>query len=283
MPPEIDWKPLPSDPRTLVVWTLRALPAQVAELLLHTLVVLAFVAMVALFCAFGAVPDLSSKWSWPRKRRKAPSVLASLVPLPSREASFPVSVRVWCHGVRTGSDEGMVAFFDGWLIFEGRRTAFSLRNVDTLSLTVDETRLRMVDGRDVEILPYDRMADRRDLREPFEVAVRRWMRSGIPEGRSVLPPMRIQPWAWGQATGATLTSVLFTAGALAIGAQGSYPAWSIAAVVALCGLWKAARGLADLRALTRRCIRCAPRCASVIGLAGTPSSPCRPDRFGAWR
>src|SRR5690242_4020885 len=102
MPSDADWRPLPTDPGTLVGWTLRAALEQTPQLLVSTLLILLFIGLAVLFCGLGVPPDLSGEWSWPNLSwHKAPARLGSLPPIPAKDAWFPIRVQFQRHGVPT--------------------------------------------------------------------------------------------------------------------------------------------------------------------------------------
>ena len=81
-------------------------------------------ATLATILGFYALTTLAELAEWRRRRRRVPPG-----DLPAGAEQFPCTL-VLRQGVVYGVDEGQVAFVDGWLVFEGRETAFSVRTSD---------------------------------------------------------------------------------------------------------------------------------------------------------
>lgn len=73
----------------------------------------------------GAIPAAVFGWRQVRDRQVR-ALVQPLRDLPPREAQFAAILNVSFGTVRYGSDEGLVSFVDDMLLFEGRRTQFSL-------------------------------------------------------------------------------------------------------------------------------------------------------------
>ena len=248
-----DWRRSPGDPETLAGWTLRAILEESPRIVGTTLLTILFVGFavltdgVAFFSGFSP-GDLKFRG----RRLRAPSSLSYLAPSPALpDERFPVFLRLIRQGVRTGQDEGVVIFFDGWLLFEGRRTTFAIRNRDALFLSDEDNRLRFDQGIEGEFFPYEKDGDRRDLRDAFGVALLRWSKGPSPDGEPVLPPGTVHPWGRGQALGATIAGAVLILAAFPLLSVGLLVAKAMAAAVALCGIWRGARGGMDLNRLRR--------------------------------
>ena len=57
---------------------------------------------------------------------------------------YPARVRLARMGTPTGRDEGHVAFVDGWLVFEGERTTFSLSAADVEKIDWEDRFARLL-------------------------------------------------------------------------------------------------------------------------------------------
>jgi len=46
------------------------------------------------------------------------------------ENAYPVTIEIWKDRRKIGQENGWVAFAEGWLVYEGMRTSFSVRSSD---------------------------------------------------------------------------------------------------------------------------------------------------------
>ena len=83
-------------------------------------------AMMAAILGFYGLATFAEFAEWRRRRRRVP-----LGDLPAGSEQFPCTL-VLRQDVVYGVDEGQIAFVDGWLVFEGRETAFSVRASDVV-------------------------------------------------------------------------------------------------------------------------------------------------------
>lgn len=243
-----EWK---REPYGACVWTLRAIVEDAPWVALTTTGMIVLVAGVALFFVLGFLPGLGEIWSFPTLptfRRRAPASLAALAP--AWGGGFPVRVRLSARGMRTGFDEAVVAFVDGWLCVEGLRTSFSFRACDHYGVFSGESYvLYLPNGQQVEFQPYDRGGSRRGLVSDFAIAFRRWRTEDTPDGIPVLPPQTVHPWAWGKVgSNAAWGGILVILALLAL-PIGGLLAWAVAAIVASCGIWRLGLGVRDLTRL----------------------------------
>lgn len=188
-----------------------SIPKAVLDFVLRVLAVVpALVLIVGLTIAYsvvGAVPIVNHLWTWTDRLRITPWRMESLAPDPSPEEWFPVQITIWQRGVKTASDEGMVSFADGWLVYEGRRTQFAIRNGDASLIDAESSRLRLTDGSVAELIPFHRLGQRQNLRRGFEEGFARWFNSVRPQGRSVLPPKNVDPRTWGGSLAAIIVGI----------------------------------------------------------------------------
>ena len=140
---------------------------------------------VALFLAPSALKLL--------RRRIRP--VESLLTLPAVARAFACEVEVGNGSVALGTDRGAATFLDGWLHFEGFRTAFSLSRDDVHRRR--ENRLELCQGGDVEFRPDG------DVAREFSSALDRCYRvDQAAQGVSILPPVQLHPSgvarSWGE-------------------------------------------------------------------------------------
>ncbi|RYG25158.1 hypothetical protein EON82_08145 [bacterium] len=139
--------------------------------------------------------------------RPGASEHANLPALGGSEA-FPVTIQVSRKGRRIGRENGWVAFVDGWLVYEGLRTSFSLRTCDVSSRYEfggylflkehDGTVVRMFLLTDfMQTSRPGRWRDRRRMREAFE----EWRNTSSPVGEPVLPPREVSLRTQGEVIG----------------------------------------------------------------------------------
>lgn len=118
--------------------------------------------------------------------------VADLVPLPSPDAFYGVEITLR-HGETitggeriTGGDLGVVAFSEGWLVYEGLGTAFSLAPADVRKSWPGSTdwTLDLSEGQRLTLQSYDL---------GWAKAIRAWIDAPSPAGLSRLPPLEPSP------------------------------------------------------------------------------------------
>ena len=144
-------------------------------------------AALALFAAAVLLPRL----------KREPRAVGPLLTLPFVVPTYPCEVEIRRQGTTLGLDRGAVSFVDGWLVFEGFRTDFSLSPSD-VRLPDEEQRLILEEGGDVLFRPDDALGgpgiERARLRNAFAHELDAWVRSDpVARGRSVLPPFTLHP------------------------------------------------------------------------------------------
>ncbi len=122
---------------------------------------------------------------------------AALPVLGGAEA-FPVMIEIWHGRRRTGRESGWIAFVDGWLVYEGLRTAFSFRPCDVRFGGKGQWRqgLWFPDGRMMTVaILNDFMQTNRpggwNKRSLLNDALNEWHNAPSPEGDPVLPPQEL--------------------------------------------------------------------------------------------
>lgn len=105
--------------------------------------------------------------------------------------TFPMTLALTNRrGVATGKDQGHLIFSEGWLLFEGARTAFALTRAEGAGWTDSRVvRFTLADGRGAvfSLPPNSPSSDR--LKAAYYV----WSGMSIPKGEAVLPPVEIHP------------------------------------------------------------------------------------------
>ena len=157
-------------------------------------------------------------------------------------------------GGTTGNDLGRLISNEGWLLFEGERTAFALtRQKAQVPRFGAAGVVNLEDRRAVRFASPDAVMLDRVLTD--------WSLSPVPDGEAVLPPTETHPGVWAERwTGCVigLIACVAVAGmALAFG----FPLWSAFTLLPMGGLaWGA-------RVLSRRLVQELPR---VLGAASPP-------------
>lgn len=110
--------------------------------------------------------------------------------LPPPSMPFPCNVAIKSGAAPLGFDRGIVTFVDGWLVFDGRRTSFSLCRNDVRKRDRDDLYLEDVT---VCFVPEDEVASgdfhAKGLKSQFSTTLDNWYRiERSVSGKSVLPP-----------------------------------------------------------------------------------------------
>lgn len=106
----------------------------------------------------------------------------ALAPDPSPSPGFPVVITLERGRRTTGGDVGIVAFSEGWLVYEGNATAFALSPADAARVG-REGRSRMLS------LPEGQRLSLKSYEEGWEAAFEAWLADEAPSGVSRLPPL----------------------------------------------------------------------------------------------
>lgn len=111
--------------------------------------------------------------------------------LPDPHEAIPVRMSVWLKETMVGNDVGWLSFSDGWLLFEGRGTHFTMKPSDVHGRVAGPYSwpcLRYLGprggARKVGFLALDSSPGSRNLGKRLD----QWLRQGDPLGDSVLPP-----------------------------------------------------------------------------------------------
>lgn len=136
-----------------------------------------------------------------------------LVSDPFPEDHFPVSLHLRVHGINYGSDEGVVVFEAGWLIYMGRLCTFSVRSYDVgsivkhphqhkpsrLETTSADGLMLVIDNVTCLFEPQDTFKTSTTTRKGqaaiFNRMARQWISEPSPSGTPVFPPRSEHP-AW---------------------------------------------------------------------------------------
>ncbi len=160
-------------------------------------------------------------------RRSRSGVLDRLLPLPLPEGTFPVDVAVRHRGLRTGTDEAVASFVDGWLHVEGLRTSFSLRPGDGLTeWRKERLRIAFPDGGSVTLGVQGVILWIARGRKPepqgggFADCAEAWIGVSRPSGESLVPPKGVHPDVRACWTFATILDGLLFGLALRLAARG---------------------------------------------------------------
>jgi hypothetical protein len=125
----------------------------------------------------------------------------------SGEKAFPVTLNVWHNRRKVGRENGWVAFVDGWIVYEGLRTSFSVRVSDVQSMLnaggsfdlwfpeMGAARLSLLTDYMQTSKPA-KLGSRADLSDAYNL----WRNGPIPEGRPIFPPVQISPRVFGERT-----------------------------------------------------------------------------------
>ncbi len=197
------WRRRPEDPQDARPCLIRPMPRVLpAQRLRNGLVVLGSVLLFAFSLTFGApwpvvalVAGIVATVTVMRPGAHAHAALPTL----GEDAAFPVTMELRTGWKRTGFENGWLGFADGWLVYEGLRTSFSLTKRH-VGIRRDGTsyRLRLPEGRELrftlltDALQTTRPAGRSDaqgLREAFNA----WTREPSPVGEPLWPPLGPSP------------------------------------------------------------------------------------------
>lgn len=194
------WRRAPSEPDTVRGWLLRANPLardtparNVGRLPLSALLIIGMNIAATPFLTHGgslvflgsfAASVVLSLLSWLRRR---PTVVRGDGP----GESVWISLAIWDRFEKaTGGDVGWLIHSDGWLLFEGGRTAFALtRNEVSRDQWNGKGVLWIEDGRKIEFrLPHER-----PKRAVLDGLLAAWDTAPTPKGEAVLPPIATHP------------------------------------------------------------------------------------------
>lgn len=171
-------------PARAIFWSFAALGTTVLLVgLLGTMTVVVGVAAISITMLAIA---LSFKLDWAAPHALAESAGAS-------EEDFPVRVTYVCRDLPYAQEEGVAAFVDGWLVFRGTASDWSLRNSDAhMSDLIGGQTLEFRDGFTVRLRGLARMSRGPVSRVTgFGRAYLDWARDPVRrEGVPVLPPRR---------------------------------------------------------------------------------------------
>lgn len=194
------WRRRPEDPRHALGWIMwgdRHMSRQ--QRVGFFKVMLACAAAIALFTVVlgGAVLIIGPLIAWLLLALYARPGAREHAQLPELggDTAFPVTLDLWSHGRKVGRENGWVAFADGWLVYEGLRTNFSVRMSDihlgapqTGSLTIwypDKGAARLTLLTDfMQTNRPAKMGASRDL----DRAVAAWRAGPSPAGQPFFPP-----------------------------------------------------------------------------------------------
>lgn len=114
------------------------------------------------------------------------------------EVDDPVVATYFCRGIPYGREEGLVAFVDGWLVFRGTASDWSIGNSDALVTYGSEPALGLADGFSVRIRPFGRPSRGPIARATsFSSEFRIWAEGPLPlSGDPVVPPRRERRGSW---------------------------------------------------------------------------------------
>lgn len=112
--------------------------------------------------------------------------VADLVPLPTPDTAYGVEITLRKGERITGGDLGVVVFSEGWLVYEGRTTAFSLSPADVRKWWPDlpTWTIRLPEGQSLTLRSHD---------PGWSEAMRAWLDVPPPTGLSRLPPLTPNP------------------------------------------------------------------------------------------
>ncbi len=204
------WKRRPEDPRTPRGWILwgdrhmtQAERRSLGRLLLGSAGLLAFAIFFmgagALFLGLITTWLVATLYARPGAREHAK------LPDLSGEKAYPVTLTVLHNGRKVGRENGWVAFVDGWIVYEGLRTSFSVRALDVQSKlptsgsidlsfpTMGSARLRILS----DYMQTNRPA-KLGSRAALDAAHDLWRSMPIPEGRPIFPPIGYSPRVLGE-------------------------------------------------------------------------------------
>jgi len=163
------------------------------------------VGQVLAVLAIAPVAAVLGAWKF---RRSDTERHASLPTVAGNLEAIPVCLEIRHKGRLTGRETGWVTFADGWLVYEGVRTEFSLKPQDVFGSCRDgqATELDMMDYRRVKLSPLEsdsltQAPARKEDRDRLERQVAEWQRGVSPSGRSILPPRAPHPEVMGNAIG----------------------------------------------------------------------------------
>ena len=188
------WRKAPGDPCTALGWLwedrdryLRAMRSNLAFPLGFLALALCFQGHLALAVAALAATILLLRL------RARPRPIEGMLTLPAPVPTFVCDVEIGRAGTTTGIDRGAASFVEGWLHFEGRRTAFSVKREDLKAR--DSHRIELLDGAELLFRPHREKGLLHPSRWAFGVSLEAWARKGSAEGESLLPPRVPHPSA----------------------------------------------------------------------------------------
>ncbi len=144
---------------------------------------------------------LSALFRTVRKRRPDADAHAALPTLATRTDALPVTLTIFGEKGRTiGKKTGWVTFAEGWLVYEGLRTAFSLDGGSIVRPTYlpHGIALELRDGRllDLAVLTdpeKTHLPARRGDIPLLAEEIRHWLRRPLAPGEAILPPRQEHP------------------------------------------------------------------------------------------
>ena len=125
--------------------------------------------------------------------RARPRSVESLLTLPDPVPTFVCDLEIRRAGTTLGLDRGVASFVDGWLHFEGRRTALSVKREDLKAR--DSEKIELADGTELLFRSQIEPGLLHPTRWAFGVSLEAWSRKGSAEGESLLPPTTPHPAA----------------------------------------------------------------------------------------
>ena len=170
--------------------------------------------------------------------------MGAILPDPIPGHTYRAGLTLGHGGTVLGMDSAAVCFLDGWLLVQGERTTFSLKENDVRSLSEcrNGVRLDLIDDSFVILKPAGVYAL---TLEDFDDAIRLWRTTPPPQGESVFPPATLHSSATisprrkilsGLVLGLTALPMLTTTGFLVL----------LAVPGLLVGLYLSARGLIEI-------------------------------------
>ena len=204
------WRRRPGDPTTALGWIFSAdlrlgLPSRSHVLASLFILALGMALWGAVRLLEGHSPSLGPEFyvvmalgSLIVRRRPSRDAHAAL---PMRAAStdaLPVGIEIREGDRVTAKEIGWIGTAEGWLVYEGLRTDFSLKRNSSRAPIVraDGVRLSFGEGRSIRFVPLPRSPKDASWKDPSLLPVfDAWLRAAIPEGDPVLPPEAVHPEA----------------------------------------------------------------------------------------
>ena len=138
--------------------------------------------------------------------RERPRSVEEMLTLPAPGPTFVCDLEIRRAGTTLGLDRGVASFVDGWLHFEGRRTALSVKREDLKAR--DSEKIELADGTELLFRSQIEPGLLHPTRWAFGVSLEAWSRKGSAEGESLLPPTTPHPAALYRASWDLLFAVL---------------------------------------------------------------------------